>query len=102
MDLFGQIGFAVQDKNPVKWFPGAGIGGRGMIPLRDNNTFGIGHYHTKIQENKVVILGMRLDINFQTKFNHGIRIDFRIRAVVDADRDNRSKGHAYANVATGV
>ncbi len=47
--LFARVGFADQDTNPVEWSFSGGIGGRGIFPSRDNDTFGVGYYYTAIQ-----------------------------------------------------
>jgi hypothetical protein len=31
----------------------AGVGGRGMIPTRDNDTFGVGYCYNKIQKERI-------------------------------------------------
>lgn len=49
--LFVRGGFADQDVNPVEWVLSAGIGGKGVIPGRVYNTFGIGYAYAKIREN---------------------------------------------------
>ena len=43
--VFGRFGIADRDTNPFENFYSAGIGGKGIIPGRDNDTFGIGYYH---------------------------------------------------------
>jgi len=43
--VFGRFGMADKDTNPVEDFYSAGIGGKGIIPGRDNDTFGIGYYY---------------------------------------------------------
>ena len=43
--LFGRIGFADDDTNPIASFFSLGIGGKGIIPSRDNDRFGIGWYY---------------------------------------------------------
>jgi porin len=43
--VFGRFGMADRDTNPVENFYSAGIGGKGIIPGRDNDTFGIGYYY---------------------------------------------------------
>lgn len=48
--VFARLGFADQDTNPIEWTASAGIGGRGLIPGRDNDTFGVGYSYTKIQD----------------------------------------------------
>jgi len=53
LGLFARVGFADEDTNPVEWSFSGGIGGRGLIPSRDNDTFGIGYFHTSIQEGRL-------------------------------------------------
>jgi porin len=52
--LFARFGFADKDTNPVEWSASGGLGGRGMIPTRDNDTFGIGYYYIKIRAAQLI------------------------------------------------
>ncbi len=52
--LFARVGFADEDTNPVGWAISGGIGGRGVIPSRDNDTFGIGYYYTDIETGRIL------------------------------------------------
>ena len=45
--LFGRFGVADEETNPIESFLSIGIGGKGVIPGRDNDTFGIGYYYTR-------------------------------------------------------
>jgi porin len=36
--------------NPVGQFYSREVGGKGMIPRRDNDTFGVGHYHLGLSD----------------------------------------------------
>jgi len=42
--VFGRFGWAREDVNPVNYFYSIGLGGKGIIPNRDNDTLGIGYY----------------------------------------------------------
>jgi len=44
--VFWRLGFADKDTNPVEWSFSAGLGGRGLIPRRDNDTFGVGYFYS--------------------------------------------------------
>jgi porin len=44
--IFGRIGFADADTSPIEAFYSIGFGGRGIIPGRDDDTFGIGYYYS--------------------------------------------------------
>jgi porin len=48
--FFVRLGFADTETNPIGWAVSGGIGGRGIIPSRDNDTFGIGYYYNSIQQ----------------------------------------------------
>jgi porin len=43
--LFGRFGWARDDVNPINYFYSLGVGGKGVIPTRDNDTCGIGWYY---------------------------------------------------------
>lgn len=42
--LFGRFGFAPTDSNFISQFYSIGLGGKGTIPCRDNDTWGLGYY----------------------------------------------------------
>ncbi len=46
--LFARFGFADDDTNPIAWSVSAGLGGRGMLPGRDEDTFGLGFAYSDI------------------------------------------------------
>ena len=43
--IFGRFGWADKDTNPIENFYSVGVGGKGIIPGRDNDTFGIGYWY---------------------------------------------------------
>lgn len=43
--LFGRFGISDGQANPIETFYSFGIGGKGIIPERDNDKFGIGYYY---------------------------------------------------------
>jgi porin len=44
---FGRLGFADEDTNPFKFTVSVGLGGRGVIPGRDDDLMGIGYFYTE-------------------------------------------------------
>lgn len=48
--VFVRAGFADTDVNPVDWQLSAGLGGKGVLPGRDDDTLGIGYDFGKIVE----------------------------------------------------
>jgi len=49
--LFGRFGWARQDVNAVAHFYSLGVGGKGVLPGRDNDTLGIGYYFADLSNN---------------------------------------------------
>ncbi|MEE8154091.1 MAG: carbohydrate porin [Phycisphaerales bacterium] len=58
MGVFARAGIADEDTNPTDWTISAGMGGRGIIPGRDHDVFGVGYFYTHVQADK--LLGGRL------------------------------------------
>jgi porin len=49
--VFGRVGYANADVNPLNWTFAVGLAGRGIIPQRDDDTFGIGYYYGLVSDN---------------------------------------------------
>jgi porin len=49
--VFARYGVSDGKANPIKYFASFGIGGKGMIPGRCQDTFGIGYYHVWFTDN---------------------------------------------------
>jgi porin len=58
LGIFGRIGFADSDTNPIEQFYSFGVGGQGMLPRRDRDRFGIGFYYTSFSRD---LRGLILD-----------------------------------------
>ncbi|HOW72173.1 MAG TPA: carbohydrate porin [Phycisphaerae bacterium] len=43
--LFGRFGWARQDASAIAHHYSFGVGGKGVVPTRDNDTFGVGYYY---------------------------------------------------------
>ena len=52
--LFARAGVADRDTNPVEWTVSGGFAGRGVVPGRDDDTFGIGYAYSSIQDGPFV------------------------------------------------
>ena len=46
--VFGRLGWADRDTNPIERFYSIGIGGKGIIPGRDRDSFGVGYYYQEV------------------------------------------------------
>lgn len=52
--LFSRAGVGDDDTNPISWNISGGIGGRGVIPGRDNDTFGVGYFYLSLQPERLL------------------------------------------------
>jgi porin len=48
--FFGRLGFADEKTNPISNFYGAGLGGKGMIDGRDNDTWGFSYFYMQLSD----------------------------------------------------
>jgi porin len=51
--LFWRAGIADNDTVPINWSLSAGLGGMGIIPGREFDTFGIGYYYSNIETDRL-------------------------------------------------
>jgi carbohydrate-selective porin OprB len=52
--LFARLGFADKDTNPFKRTASIGVGGRGVLPDRDQDLFGMGYFYTETDPGNVI------------------------------------------------
>lgn len=57
--LFGRFGIADDKTNPIEAFYSIGFGGKGIIPTRDHDTFGIGFFLLEVSD-QIPNLGLNL------------------------------------------
>lgn len=58
--VFLMAGVADEDTNPVQWSVSAGIGGRGILPSRPNDEFGIGYFYIDLKAGVLAnIIGLK-------------------------------------------
>ncbi len=53
LGLFARAGIADEDTNPIEWSASGGVGGKGIIPGREQDTFGVGYFHLKFQRGRL-------------------------------------------------
>jgi len=58
--LFGRFGIADERTNPIEAFYSIGIGGKGIIPTRDQDTFGLGFYLIDVSDKIPSLPGLNL------------------------------------------
>jgi porin len=52
--LFARLGFADKEVNPFKLTVSIGVGGRGVLPGRDQDLFGLGYFYTKTEPGNLI------------------------------------------------
>lgn len=57
--IFGRLGFADDETNIMEDFYSIGLGGKGIIDGRDNDTFGAGYYHVGLSDKLGTIISNR-------------------------------------------
>lgn len=50
LGVFTQIGIGDEDTNPTAWSATIGLSGRGSIPKRDADTWGVGYFYNDLQD----------------------------------------------------
>jgi porin len=63
--IFGRVGFGDNDTNPFNTSIAIGIGGRGIIPTRTNDEFGVGYFYNKNNRDLILEVVAGLDDNGQ-------------------------------------
>ncbi len=71
LGVFARIGFADHDTNPLELGLSCGVGGRGLIPGRDDDLFGVGYFRNEIQTRRLTtLLGVEDDYQgFEAFYN---------------------------------
>jgi len=59
--FFGRFGIADDLTNPVERFYSIGIGGKGIIPGRGKDTFGIGYYYVELSDKFPDLIASQLE-----------------------------------------
>lgn len=70
LGLFGRFGATDGVANPLKYFYSIGVGGKGLIPARPLDQFGIGYYYGTVSEANIPTrLGFRDTQGFEAYYN---------------------------------
>jgi porin len=63
--IFGRFGISDGKANPFHQFYSIGFGGKGIIPTRDRDHFGIGYYYLQFSDHIVAALRRRLSLDHE-------------------------------------
>ena len=69
--LFGRFGLTDGEVNPIQQFYSIGVGGKGLIPGRDRDTFGIGYYYVVVSDKlpQLIQQGVRNEQGVELYYN---------------------------------
>jgi len=67
--LFGRFGWSTGEANPIEQFYSIGVGGKGSIPGRDKDTWGLGYYMINATDDLPVALGVDAEQGTELYYN---------------------------------
>jgi len=67
--VFGRIGWSTGEANPFETFYSIGIGGKGILEGRDNDTFGLGYYYLEMSDALVSFLDLDSEQGIELYYN---------------------------------
>jgi len=67
--LFGRFGWSTGESNPIEEFYSIGVGGKGSIPCRDRDTWGLGYYMINMTDDLPVVLGLDAEQGAELFYN---------------------------------
>jgi porin len=56
LGMFARFGIADRDTSFNEWSASAGLGGRGLIPGREEDSFGLGYFHNSLQQPRTLLV----------------------------------------------
>lgn len=67
--VFGRFGYSTGNANPIEQFYSIGVGGKGIVPERDNDTYGLGYYHLNLSDDLPVALNVHSEQGVELFYN---------------------------------
>ncbi len=67
--VFGRFGWSDGEATPIEIFYSIGVGGKGIIPERDNDTFGLGYYYADMSYDIPFILDIGDEQGIELYYN---------------------------------
>jgi porin len=100
--FFGRVGFGDGNVNPVQEFYSGGIGGKGVIPSRENDTFGIGYYYMGISDQLQPILARRVRDEQGVELFYNFALTNWMHLSPDLQVISPTQGHVDTTCVIGV
>ncbi len=98
--IFGRFGISDGEANPIETFYSIGIGGKGVLPERDNDTFGLGYYYIEyggeLAERLGVHAGQGVELFYNIEVAPWLHITPDLQVIIDpGGRDDRGVAIVY-------
>jgi porin len=100
--LFGRFGFSDGTVNPVGQFYSMGLGGKGMIPSRDNDTFGAGYYYLAVSDKLGPVISRFLNDEQGVELYYNIQVTPWLHITPDLQVINPGKTAQDQAVVAGI
>jgi len=59
MGVFTRMGIADNETNPVEWSGSVGVGGRGLVDGREDDSWGLGYFYNALHEPRTTVLDLQ-------------------------------------------
>ncbi len=101
--VFGRIGFADDETNPIPFFASLGLGGTGLGPNRPEDRYGLGVYYLEISNEFPNIVQRVLDDSeYGLEFFYDVEVAPSCRLAVDLQIINPATKAADTGVVAGI
>lgn len=67
--VFGRFGWSTGESNPIEEFYSIGMGGKGSIPYRDRDTWGLGYYMINMSDGLSTLMGIDAEQGTELFYN---------------------------------
>lgn len=67
--VFGRFGYSTGNANAIEQFYSIGVDGKGLLPERDQDTYGVGYYHINLSDDLPEILNVHSEQGVELYYN---------------------------------
>lgn len=100
--LFGRFGLTNGEVNPVQEIYSIGLGGKGLVPRRDNDSFGVGYYYLAISDKLPRVIERRAQDEQGVELYYNIAITPWLHITPDLQVIEPASGRVDTTVVAGV
>jgi porin len=85
--VFLNFGASDGDPNPAEWFVNLGVGGKGVVPGRPNDSFGVGWARTDLSDKLIPLIRHRLNLGLDSENDSEIYYNAALTPWLEATLD---------------